>query len=221
MVHVGFWEMAYRAMGGKNVESIVVMGSTLGSLRGDGTRRLGLDLGLALKSESGYRHSITVNGFMEEESSEVTSWDAPMRLVTIDELVGPYLLRMALQPANAIGGLLHVSILVRDVRRGAEPVNDVTVRVAASGPGTPGEVEAVNSPQNLALHEADLLLGVSGDWQVSLEIDSPDDIFSGRPLSHTFDIRVQTGTSVQLLVSPELPDDVVRLYVHRPWDGKG
>ena len=52
---------------------------------------------------------------MEEESCEVASWDAPMRLVTIGELVGAYLLRVALQPANPIVGLLHFSIVVRDI----------------------------------------------------------------------------------------------------------
>ena len=196
MVHVGFWEMAYRAIEGENVESIDVLRSGLGSLQGDGTRRLRLDLGLTLKSEVGYRHSVIVNGFMEEESCEVASWDAPMRLVTIDELVGPYLLRVAIQPANPIVGLLHVSIVVRDIRT-SELVNDATVRVSASGPGTPGEVEAVNSPQNLALHEADLVLDVSGDWQVSLEIDSRDENPGGRPLfgsvTHAFNIRVQSG----------------------------
>ena len=120
-----------------------------------------------------------------------------MRLVVIDEVVGSYLLRVGISPTDPTEGYLQVSVLVLDLQDGS-PVDDATVRVSAFGSGTPGQVEAASSPQHPGLYEGNLTLDDVGDWQISLEIDSPKDIVRLSKLAtHTFRIRAQSKNVTQ------------------------
>lgn len=151
-----------------------------------------------------------------------------MRLVVIDEIAGPYLLRVGIQPADPIPGPLRVSILVQDVR-GESAVDDATVIVSTSGPGTPGRVEAGNSPQHPQLYEADLILDATGNWQVTVDIDEPEKIFGGRPISmsgtRTFRIEAQSENQIQGLGSSdtqtlawELRDYTLQVQAPNNWE---
>ena len=58
----------------------------------------------------------------------------------------------------------------------------------------PGETNAVNSPQNPELYEGNLWLDALGDWQVTLDIDSP-----AGPAAYTFDVRAREGGGFNLM----------------------
>ena len=121
------------------------------------------------------------------------SANGAVRLVVIDEVAGPYLLRVGVLPADPIAGPLHVSILILDAESG-EAVEDATVRVEAAGAGTPNDTDAVNSPQSLELYEGNLFLDALGDWEVTLNIDSP----SG-PATHAFNVRARSESGFNLM----------------------
>ena len=111
------------------------------------------------------------------------SANGAVRLVVIDEVSGPYLLRVGVLPGDPTIGPLHVSTLIQDAS-GDTAVDDATVRVSVSGAGTASQADAVNSPQSPQLYEANLLLDSLGEWSVTLDIESD----LGRA-SHTFAIR--------------------------------
>ena len=121
------------------------------------------------------------------------SANGSVRLVVIDEVAGPYLLRVGILPADPIAGHLHFSILILDAQS-QEAIEDATVRVSAEGAGTPGETEAVNSPQNPELYEGNLWLDALGDWEVTLDIDSP----SGAA-RHAFNVRASEEGGFNLM----------------------
>ena len=116
-------------------------------------------------------------------SGGTASANGAVRLVVIDEMAGPFLLRVGVLPGDPIIGPLHVSTLIQDAS-GDTAVDDATVRVSVSGPGTASQTDAVNSSQNPQLYEGNLLLDSLGQWSVTLDIESP----LGRA-SHTFSIR--------------------------------
>ena len=116
-------------------------------------------------------------------SAGTASANGSVRLVVIDEVVGPYLLRVGVLPGDPTIGPLHVSTLIQDAT-GDTAVDDATVTVAIVGLGSPSRSEAVNSPQSPQLYEANLLLDALGQWSVTLDIDSPLG-----PASHTFVVR--------------------------------
>ena len=121
------------------------------------------------------------------------SANGSVRLVVLDEVAGPYELRVGILPADPIAGPLHVSIRILDAGT-KEAVEDATVRVSASGPGTPGETDAVNSPQEPQLYEGNLWLDALGDWQVTMDIDSP-----AGPAAHTFSVRAREEGGFNLM----------------------
>ena len=100
------------------------------------------------------------------------SANGAVRLVVIDEVAGPYLLRVGVLPGDPTLGPLHVSILIQDAT-GETAVEDATVSVAAVGPGAASQTNAVNSPQNPQLYEGNLYLDSLGEWSLTLEIESP------------------------------------------------
>ena len=126
------------------------------------------------------------------------SANGAVRLVVIDEVAGPYLLRVGVLPADPTVGPLHVSTLIQDAS-GDTAVDDATVRVSIAGAGTASQSDAVNSPQNPQLYEANLLLDSLGDWQATLDIESP----LGRA-SHTFPIRAaeEGGFNLIFIIAP-------------------
>ena len=115
--------------------------------------------------------------------SGAASANGAVRLVVIDEVAGPYLLRVGVLPADPSVGPLHVSTLIQDAN-GDTAVDDATVSVSITGPGTAAQTQAVNSPQNPQLYEGNLLLDSLGQWSVTLDIESD----LGRA-SHTFPLR--------------------------------
>ena len=115
----------------------------------------------------------------------VASANGSVKLVVIDEVAGPYLLRVGVLPGDPTIGPLHVSVLIQDAS-GDAAVDDATVRVSISGPGAPGGTEAVNSPQSPQLYEGNLTLDSLGDWAVTLDIDGPRG-----PATHTFNVRAR------------------------------
>ena len=121
------------------------------------------------------------------------SANGSVRLVVLDEIAGPYQLRVGILPADPIAGPLHVSILLLDAQS-QDPVENATIRVSASGPGTPGQTDAVNSPQEPQLYEGNLWLDALGDWQVTLDIDS-----SAGPATHTFNVRAREEGGFNLM----------------------
>ncbi len=121
--------------------------------------------------------------FLASLTLGTASANGSVRLVVIDEVAGPYLLRVGVLPADPTAGPLHVSTLVQDAS-GDTAVDDATVRVSVSGAGTASQTDAVNSPQNPQLYEANLLLDALGQWSVTLDIEGG----LGRA-SHTFPIR--------------------------------
>ena len=100
------------------------------------------------------------------------SANGAVRLVVVDEMAGPFLLRVGILPADPILGPLHVSILIQD-EQGETAVDDATVSVAATGPGATTQAQAVNSPQNPQLYEGNLTLDSLGEWSVTVDIESP------------------------------------------------
>ena len=121
------------------------------------------------------------------------SANGSVRLVVIDQIAGPYQLRVGILPADPIAGPLHVSILILDADT-KEAVEDATVRVSLAGAGTPGETDAVNSPQSPELYEGNLWLDALGDWQVTLDIDSP-----AGPATHAFNVRAREEGGFNLM----------------------
>ena len=121
------------------------------------------------------------------------SANGSVRLVVIDEVAGPYLLRVGVLPGDPIAGPLHVSILILDSET-RDAVEDATVRVSVAGAGTPDGTDAVNSPQNPELYEGNLWLDALGDWEVTLNIDSP-----AGPATHTFNVRVRSESGFNLM----------------------
>lgn len=111
------------------------------------------------------------------------SANGSVRLVVIDEVAGPYLLRVGVLPGDPTIGPLHVSTLIQDAT-GDTAVDAAAVTVTVAGPGSPGTAQAVNSPQSPQLYEANLLLDALGQWSVTLDIDSPLG-----PASHTFVVQ--------------------------------
>ena len=126
-------------------------------------------------------------------SGETALANGSVRLVVLDEVAGPYQLRVGILPADPIAGPLHVSIRILDAGT-QEAVEDATVRVSTTGPGTPGETNAVNSPQEPQLYEGNLWLDALGDWQVTLDIDSP-----AGPATHEFNVRAREGGGFNLM----------------------
>ena len=126
-------------------------------------------------------------------SSGTASANGAVKLVVIDEVAGPYLLRVGVLPGDPTLGPLHVSILIQDAT-GETAVDDATVSVAATGPGAPSQTEAVNSPQSPQLYEGNLWLDALGDWSLTLDIDSP----LGRG-SHTFAVRAREEGGFNLM----------------------
>ena len=121
------------------------------------------------------------------------SANGAVRLVVIDEVAGPFLLRVGVLPGDPSIGPLHVSTLIQDAS-GDTAVDDATVRVSVSGPGTASQTDAVNSSQNPQLYEGNLLLDSLGQWSVTLDIESP----LGRA-SHTFSIRTAEDGGFNLM----------------------
>ena len=121
------------------------------------------------------------------------SANGAVRLVVIDEVAGPYLLRVGVLPADPIAGPLHVSILLLN-SEDKSAVEDATVGVTVVGPGTPGETEAVNSPQSPELYEGNLWLDALGVWEVTLNIDSP-----AGPATHAFNVRAREEGGFNLM----------------------
>ncbi len=122
------------------------------------------------------------------------SANGSVRLVVIDEVAGPYQLRVGILPADPIAGPLHVSIRILKADGDRSPVEDATVRVSLSGAGTPGETDAVSSPQDLSLYEGNLWLDALGDWRVTLDIDSP-----AGPATHAFNVRAREEGGFNLM----------------------
>lgn len=121
------------------------------------------------------------------------SANGSVRLVVIDQVAGPYLLRVGILPADPIAGPLHVSILILDAETKAA-VEDATVHLSLSGAGTPGQTDAANSPQEPQLYEGNLWLDALGDWEVTLDIDSP-----AGPATHTFNVRAREEGGFNLM----------------------
>ena len=124
------------------------------------------------------------------------SANGAVRLVVIDEVAGPYLLRVGVLPGDPTIGPLHVSTLIQDAT-GDTAVDDATVLVSIAGPGSPAQAQAVNSPQGPQLYEANLLLDALGQWSVTLEIDS-----SLGPADHTFVVRAteEGGFNIMFII---------------------
>ena len=121
------------------------------------------------------------------------SANGSVRLVVIDEVAGPYLLRVGVLPADPIAGPLHVSILILDAQN-QQAIEDAAVRVTVAGAGTPSETDAVNSPQNPELYEGNLWLDALGDWEVTLDIDSP-----AGSAAHAFNVRARSESGFNLM----------------------
>ena len=126
-------------------------------------------------------------------SGGTASANGAVRLVVIDEVAGPYLLRVGVLPGDPTLGPLHVSILIQDAQ-GETAVDDATVSVAATGPGAPSQTEALNSPQSPQLYEGNLSLDALGDWSLTLDIDSP----LGRA-AHAFEVRATAEGGFNLM----------------------
>ncbi len=126
-------------------------------------------------------------------SGGTASANGAVKLVVIDEVAGPYLLRVGVLPGDPTLGPLHVSILIQDAT-GETAVDDAIVSVAATGPGAPSQTEAVNSPQSPQLYEGNLWLDALGDWSLTLDIDSS--LGQG---SHTFAIRAREEGGFNLM----------------------
>ena len=122
------------------------------------------------------------------------SANGSVRLVVIDEVAGPYLLRVGILPADPISGPLHVSIRILNDDEERSPVENASVEVTAAGPGTPGQTEAVSSPQDPSLYEGNLWLDALGDWQVTLDIDSP-----AGPATHAFNVQAREEGGFNLM----------------------
>ncbi len=137
--------------------------------------------------------SMVLAGLLAALAVGTVSANGLVRLVVIDEVAGPYILRVGILPADPILGPLHVSIRVLD-SGDQSPVEDASVLLSVSGAGTPGQSEAVNSPQDPQLYEGNLWLDALGDWAVTLEIDG-----AAGPARHTFNVRAREESGFNLM----------------------
>ena len=135
--------------------------------------------------------------FVAVLSAGTTSANGAVRLVVIDEVAGPYLLRVGVLPSEPTLGPLHVSILVQDAT-GETAVDDATVSVAATGPGAPSQTEAVNSPQSPQLYEGNLWLDALGDWSLTLDIESS---WAGAATPSPFQAREEGGFNLMFVIA--------------------
>lgn len=126
-------------------------------------------------------------------SGGTASANGAVKLVVIDEVAGPYLLRVGVLPGDPTLGPLHVSILIQDAT-GDTAVDYASVSVAATGPGAPTQTEAVNSPQNPQLYEGNLYLDALGDWSVALDIQG-----SLGDAEHTFTVTAAAERGFNLM----------------------
>lgn len=136
---------------------------------------------------------LLVAGLFAALSFGTASANGAVRLVVIDEVAGPYLLRVGVLPGDPTLGPLHVSILIQDAQ-GETAVEDATVSVVATGPGAPSQTEAVNSPQSPQLYEGNLYLDSLGEWSLTLDIDSR----LGQA-THVFDVRARAEGGFNLM----------------------
>ena len=136
---------------------------------------------------------LAVLAFAAMLSGGTASANGAVRLVVIDEVAGPYLLRVGVLPGDPTLGPLHVSILIQDAQ-GDTAVDNATVSVAATGPGAPSQTEAVNSPQSPQLYEGNLYLDALGDWSLTLDIESP----LGQAV-HAFEVRAAAEGGFNLM----------------------
>ncbi len=126
-------------------------------------------------------------------SGGAASANGAVRLVVVDEVAGPFLLRVGILPADPILGPLHVSVLIQDAQ-GETAVDDATVRISTTGPGATSQAEAPNSPQDPQLYEGNLTLDALGEWSVTVDIESP--LGQG---SHTFVVQAKTESGFNLM----------------------
>ena len=126
-------------------------------------------------------------------STGTASANGAVRLVVIDEVAGPYLLRVGVLPGDPTLGPLHVSILIQDAT-GETVVEDATVSVAAVGPGAASQTDAVNSPQNPQLYEGNLYLDALGEWSLTMDIAS-----SLGEARHNFTVRAREERGFNLM----------------------
>ena len=126
-------------------------------------------------------------------SGGTASANGAVKLVVIDEVAGPYQLRVGVLPGDPTLGPLHVSILIQD-KDGETAVDDATVSVAAVGPGAASQTDAVNSPQNPQLYEGNLYLDALGDWSLTLDIQS-----SLGEARHIFPVRARAERGFNLM----------------------
>ena len=126
-------------------------------------------------------------------SAGTASANGAVKLVVIDEVAGPYKLRVGVLPGDPTPGPLHVSILIQD-KDGETAVDDATVSVAAAGPGAASQTEAVNSPQNPQLYEGNLYLDALGEWSLTLDIQS-----SLGEARHIFPVRARAERGFNLM----------------------
>ena len=127
-------------------------------------------------------------------ASATASANGSVKLVVSGEVAGPYVLTVGVLPGDPIAGPLHVSIRLQNDDEDQSPVEDASVGVAVSGPGTPDRTEAVSSPQDPSLYEGNLLLDALGDWVVTLDIDSP----AGQA-THSFNVRARDESGFNLM----------------------
>ena len=86
---------------------------------------------------------------------------------------GPYEIEVGILPGAPKVGNLHLSILVRDLERGAS-ITDARALVMAVGPEGAtnyGPVEALNTRVTPQFYEADIPLDVVGAWTLTLDVD--------------------------------------------------
>ncbi len=125
--------------------------------------------------------------------SGTASANGSVKLVVIDEVAGPFQLRVGVLPGDPIAGPLHVSVLLLNAED-LTGVEDASVRVRVDGAGTPDETEAFNSPQSPQLYEGNLLLDALGTWEVTLDIESP----AGQA-THSFNVRARNESGFNLM----------------------
>ena len=88
---------------------------------------------------------------------------------------GPYEVQVGIFPGRPKMGIVHLSISMTDAEAGTT-ITDAVVMVMAKGPeGVPilGPFQAINTPRNPHLYEADVDLDRRGVWIVTLDMDSP------------------------------------------------
>ena len=89
----------------------------------------------------------------------------------VRRIEGAFDIAVAVQPSQPLVGPVHFVVTVLEAGT-ASPVDRATIKITVTSPGGDAlEVRAVGTPQSLGEYRANLTLGSSGEWTLTVELE--------------------------------------------------